>query len=543
MTIATVPTDVGHADGGPAGGRLPRRFDTHAVFWAATVVTTVVAVARNGALFTRAQYPFGDAALNGLLVDRAEHFQQLVGNYSRVGFHHPGPALLYVLAIGQGILHDLLHIVPSQYNGQVLAAVLYVAVFIGLTTVSLYRMTRSRLATAISFGVVLLFAAQHGMIGNTWFPYLYMPAFLLFVVAAAGVAAGRTSEIVLLVLGGGMLVHGHVSFAMFVSVTAIVAAAGWVFAHRRLWRLELTAHRRGLFGAAALLVLFLLPMIVETIVHYPGQWALYRYYVDHGQHAPRTAGQVVHFASQFWGTAALPVWLSIAAAAGAVALTATETDPARRRGYLALYGMIALQVPLMLVYVQRGVDILEASTRYVGFFFMTMPLLVLAAVAGQLWARLAEAWPVWTARLPGPVHHRLAPLAPAALVVTGLVLASLTAPLLRLDPAQHKEFPELISQLRHDPDRADRPVEFVPDARAAWVVSAGLGLESQREGLRWCLRATEPIWTTLFTGAYTCGAAGSGWVVHVGSTSPRGARVIWQGSVVNRPTVLYQPAS
>lgn len=541
MTIAIVPTDVGYASGEPAGGRLPRRVDPHVVFWTATLITTVVAVVRNGLLFTRAQYPFGDAALNGLLVDRAEHVQQLVGNYSRVGFHHPGPALFYLLAIGQGVFHDLLHIVPSQYNGQELGAVLYVAVFAGLTMVSLYRMTRSRAATAISFGVVLLFAAQHGLIGNTWFPYLYMPAFLLFVVAAGGIAAGRTGEIPLLVLGGGMLVHGHISFAMFVGVTTIVAALCWALAHRRMWRLELSAHRRGLFGAAALLVLFVLPMIVETVVHYPGEWALYWHYIEHGNHAPRTTGQVVRFAWQFWGSAALPVWLSVVAAIGAAGLTVTDADQHRRRGYLALYAMIAVQIPLMLLYVQRGVDVLLPSTRYVGFFFMTMPLLVLAAVAGQLWTRLADAWPALAARLSGRVDVRVARVLPAGLIAAGLVLAAITAPQLRLARAQYTEFPQLIGRLRHDPARADRAIEFVPDSGAVWVVLAGLGLESQREGLRWCLRATAPAWTILFTDAYLCRRSlAADWAVHVGRAAPRGAHVIWQGRAVSRPTALYQ---
>jgi hypothetical protein len=44
---------------------------------------------------------WGDAAINGLSVLRAEHLQQLVGNYSRVGFHHPGPGYMYLLGAGE----------------------------------------------------------------------------------------------------------------------------------------------------------------------------------------------------------------------------------------------------------------------------------------------------------------------------------------------------------------------------------------------------------------------------------------------------------
>jgi hypothetical protein len=40
----------------------------------------------------------GDQALLALGVRRAAHFNQLVGPYSRVGIHQPGPAVFYLLA-------------------------------------------------------------------------------------------------------------------------------------------------------------------------------------------------------------------------------------------------------------------------------------------------------------------------------------------------------------------------------------------------------------------------------------------------------------
>jgi len=41
---------------------------------------------------------YGDQALLELAARLAAHLDQLAGPYSRAGFHHPGAAILYLLA-------------------------------------------------------------------------------------------------------------------------------------------------------------------------------------------------------------------------------------------------------------------------------------------------------------------------------------------------------------------------------------------------------------------------------------------------------------
>ena len=45
-----------------------------------------------------AAWPTGDGAVIELYTLHATGFRQLLGPYSRFGFHHPGPAMFYVLA-------------------------------------------------------------------------------------------------------------------------------------------------------------------------------------------------------------------------------------------------------------------------------------------------------------------------------------------------------------------------------------------------------------------------------------------------------------
>lgn len=503
-------------------GDLSRRWDTHVIFWGSTVLMAVAAMIRNGYVFTQKQYPISDAALNTLLVDRAEHFQQLVGNYSRVRIHHPGPALLYMLAAGQGLFHDALHLVPSQYNGQILAAILYGAVFIALTMVTLYRLTGSRGATAVGLGVAFLFAATHHMLGDTWFPFLYMPAFLLFTLAGAAVAAGRTVEIPTFVLAAGVLAHGHVSFLVFVAVTTAVVAGAWLYVHRAGRRDELRHHRRGIIGALGLILLFALPIVVNTIVNYPGEWPGYLHYAQHAQRAPRTAGQIADFVGRYWAAIGVPVALLVVAAAVAVLLTATERNHERRRIFVAVYGFVLLQSALTVYYVARGVDLLTRGNEYVGFFYMTVPLVLLIACAAQLWVRAVDGL---APRLP-----RWAPAGAAALVLVALAGRAATTGRLGLPHNPHPELPQMVAALRGDPARAGRMIEFDLDEHDVWPPVAGVAAESSRTGLRWCVAVPAGTpWAVLFDRSNTCKAGGPPrWQVHFSLRNPlpAGARVI-----------------
>ena len=61
------------------------------------IVTALVAINRHYFFETRL-YEFADMAANSLEVLQAKKFELYYGNYSRWGFHHPGPALFYLLA-------------------------------------------------------------------------------------------------------------------------------------------------------------------------------------------------------------------------------------------------------------------------------------------------------------------------------------------------------------------------------------------------------------------------------------------------------------
>src|SRR6202012_5916255 len=112
--------------------------------WAAPfAIVLAVLVIRSRFLFAAAFYEQGDAGANSILIQQALHGTLLIGNYSREGFNHPGPAFLYVQAAGQWLLAGGAHLVPRAWNAHVLAVFTLNSAFVAIVTGVTYGWTRS----------------------------------------------------------------------------------------------------------------------------------------------------------------------------------------------------------------------------------------------------------------------------------------------------------------------------------------------------------------------------------------------------------------
>src|SRR6202050_2381197 len=136
------------------GGSAPAAPGTAAVVAAAgrrpwwvwvvpSVLLFVLLCARNWFLFTARLYEQGDSAANSILIAQAKHFTLLVGNYSREGFNHPGPAYMYVQAVGEYLFQNWLHVVPTAWNAHVLAVFALNGAFTALAVGIVYGWTGS----------------------------------------------------------------------------------------------------------------------------------------------------------------------------------------------------------------------------------------------------------------------------------------------------------------------------------------------------------------------------------------------------------------
>lgn len=165
------------------------------------------------AYFYTPLYEEGDNAANALQIERASEFRELHGNYSRWGFHHPGPAFFYTYALGETLLHDVGRIVPAPHNAHVYTGTLLQIAFWAAAVGLVARYSpQPWLAVALALAMgAWHYAYVERAFYSIWPPDVLLMPFLCFVVACAATAAGDRLAWPILAVAGGYLVHGHIA--------------------------------------------------------------------------------------------------------------------------------------------------------------------------------------------------------------------------------------------------------------------------------------------------------------------------------------------
>jgi len=273
------------ADGSTVPGSGPTEVRRRVSWCGVSVLTAVLFAAilfnNSEAIFRSPHYEANDYAANSLQVLKAKQFHETLGHYCRFGFHHPGPAFLYVFALGEFLFFDTTHVVPTPFNGQLIALYALSAFFFGATL----ALIAARLGAARPWfiGLSLLVAAWHfGAVGKfyafvpghfglfaPWPPCFVVLPFLCMIVSAASVAAGNGRDFPLLILAGCFLVHGHVAMPLFVGPLTFIAYGGLWLESRRMgqgpWNLYPLQH----WLAAAMIALFLWPIAFDFFTAHP----------------------------------------------------------------------------------------------------------------------------------------------------------------------------------------------------------------------------------------------------------------------------------
>src|SRR4029079_3832861 len=330
-----------------------------------------------------------------LQIDRAKHLSELLGNYSRFGFHHPGPAFFYVYAASEGLFHDLLGVAAAPMNAHLLGSILLQAAFIAGAAVALASLPlvkdrgRFLAAAALAAMLVLTLAQQPEL--SIWPPYVLVGPMLAFLAATTAVALGDSRFLPLAALSGVFLVHGHVAQALIVVPVALAAYVA----------LRLRGSARHHIAAAVIVTIGLLPIAIDAISSRPSNLSL----ILHAAHgSQRTLSQAVAYSLGFlefptWTSP--PMSVSLRAVLGDVwpALVVTgvvlltplvvlrRSDlglSELRRPVLALYGVLLLAAALAFVWALE-----QYGPPYAFNSFFVYALLVLAAmplvIVGSRW--------------------------------------------------------------------------------------------------------------------------------------------------------------
>ena len=223
----------------------------------------------------------GDFAANSLQVYHAKMFRELLGNYSRWQFHHPGPVYFYLFAAGEYLFDDLVHIAPAPANAHLLTVLLVNTALLFGSIEIFARHFSSALFRPLALGaaVLLIFEVNHAQPGSAlvslWMPHVALFAFLFFASACASVAAGRIGHLPLVALGAMLLVHLHMAQFLFAGVMSLGACAA-LAAGRRDFR----QHARTIALSAGIVGLFLAPMGLELVLHKPNNLDYLRAYLE-----------------------------------------------------------------------------------------------------------------------------------------------------------------------------------------------------------------------------------------------------------------------
>lgn len=227
-------------------------------------------------LFREVVYETQDAAANSLQIRRAKQFQEFEGNYSRWGFHHPGPAFFYLFALGEAVFRDATGITASPHAAHVLTNVLFQCACYAYGIDVVARRSRRRWFLPLALLIwVLHFStirfANLGTVAHVWPPHILGGPLFLFLVSLATFAAGSSKAAPLVIFLGGILVHSHVGQTLLVVPLFLVATGSY-------WRTRgdfteampesppgKSQELRHFLWAGTFLLLFLMPMAVEFL--------------------------------------------------------------------------------------------------------------------------------------------------------------------------------------------------------------------------------------------------------------------------------------
>jgi len=512
-------------------GRVPAGLGRRGQWWVVAAGTTALLVllcVRNRFLFTTRLYEDADMGANSILIEQARHFTLLVGNYSRDRFHHPGPAYMYVQAAGESLFWAWLHVVPTAWNGQLIATYALSSMFLALVVGVGYGWTGSLRGAAACFAAVVALAALHpGVLSTDWMPYMYVPAYVAFLVAAASVAAGRARDAWIMALTGWFLIHGHASFLFFVPVIscAVLAAVLWPRRHQprdlgTSIRSFFATQRRVWVPVAVISAVFAFPIVLNLALHWPGQFGLYLKYTSSKKAGGHSAARVVSDALWYWW-AYRDAWVSglVTVAGCAVAAAVTRwLAPARLRRFLiALLAINAVSSLAFLYYAATGID--DLSSHYIGYFYWSAPVITLLVIA----VGVIEALPQPLGAVAVTVAAALALAALAIAPNTQTSTNSSDPAVLGSGPDTDPALPGVVSALAA---RSGGRMIVLRFDHNSWPDITGFLVQAERTGVRACV--ANPTWTVIMTTQFICTSAeiAAGRAFWFTPTAPRGSTVI-----------------
>jgi len=471
---------------------------------ALALAMAAVACSINWQLFITPIYESGDFAANALQIQKAQTFSELLGNYSRFRFHHPGPAFFYVYGACEAIFYRLLGIVPAPQNAEMLGQILLSITAIVGTLGIIRRNCTSTVILPLTTALTILFiyaisnASPGSALVSIWAPHFIIFWFPLFMVACASLAVGNWNHLPVVAFSAMMLFHAHVAQTLFVGTLGGLALATTIFREVSAATLARTLRAQwvAILIGTGIVALFAFPILLDYVLNTPGnigmilqherkypglrntlqQSLLYTasFFTFTSQAEQVLGGVKPGFTSLLNGSLFVRVYWSLVLVFGSfTALSVIIHRPGISR--FAKYLVIQAAVVVVL-FVYWAAKLTGPFYTFNGFFFFTLQWVLLLAFA----VTLAETYSV-------SFRKETAAALACALASTMLLSA-----------------PELQNVNFGTPD-AHRVAEAVAGATAKpvylqfdgddWDLAVGVASALRRQGMQFCV---SPNWAFLF---------------------------------------------
>lgn len=348
----------------------------------------IILIVHNFHLFTTLIFEGGDFAANSILINLAKQFQLYVGNYSRIGFNHPGPVFLYIQAIFEVILFDSFHLVPTPFNAHIISIMFLNSFLLAISCYICLDLLKS-ITKVLSIIAVLLFyfTINPVFLNSTWMPYAYFIPFFTFILSASAVASKRSFFLWSLILTGGILIHGHVSFILITVPIMAVSVLLYISSYQYDIKTFIKDNQLIILASLSLILLFALPILINTIINYPGEFGKYLQYSSNSIQQTPDIKSVLSFFIQFW--AIDDIWsinihngviYLLFIMIGTTSIFHTQTDDEIKL-FTKNFMLISITASFtFLIYIVKGIDSLTQNNHYTGLFFYAIPVIYLIII-------------------------------------------------------------------------------------------------------------------------------------------------------------------
>jgi hypothetical protein len=233
----------------------------------------------------------------------------------------------------------------------------------------------------------------------------------------------------------------------------------------------------------AISALFLLPIVINLALHWPGPFVKYFTYSKSGAAGGHTAAQVAQYILWFWWPGQYRWLAPLLLFAAALAVTFGLTRGPLRR-FLALVIVFDLVASAAVgIYAVAGIDTLD--TYYIVYFYWAAPFLLLLVVA----VGIAQA-----------IGVRAGTTLAAAGAAAALVVFAVTPGTLTSVRDDDPPLPRTVAALAARSD--GHPVVLSVTAHSAWPDATGLLVQAERSHVRACVQ--QPYWEFMMTSQFIC---------------------------------------